>query len=348
MRFALIAVAVLAGAYTAAASPALTKIQDTLYKADGTRFEGVAQIEWKSFKAADGSQVQQQSIAVKITGGQLRVALVPTTNAKKPMRYTIKFNADGRTQFTEYWDVPPSTSTLAVENVRAAALGDAITAGGGTIDDIEGLRAELDVRPIKGTAFLASRAAVINASGALEGAIGVPGDCVRVDGTSGPCGGGPGSLSFMDSETPAGSIDGLNAVFSLAGTPVTADSLHLFRNGILLKRGSSYTIVGALITFNSSSIPAQGDVLQAWYRVSPSGTDSNQYIDNQVPSGAVDGSNPTFLLGAPPSPATSLQLYRNGLLQKTGIDFNLTGNVVTFTAVAVPQPGDIIQATYRR
>jgi hypothetical protein len=348
MRFALTAVAVLAGAYTAAGAPALTKIQDTLYKADGTRFEGVAQIEWKSFQSADGSQVPQQSMTVKIAGGQLRVALVPTTNAKKRMRYTVRFNADGRTQFTEYWDVPPSTSTLAVESVRTAEFGDAITAGGATIDDIQGLRTELDVRPRKGSGFLASRAAVINASGALEGAIGAPGDCIRVDGTSGTCGGGPGSLSFMDSETPAGSINGLNAVFSLAGTPVTADSLHLFRNGMLLKRGSSYTIVGALITFDPSSIPAQGDVLQAWYRVSPSGTDSNQYADNEIPSGAVDGSNATFTLGAPPSPAGSLQLYRNGLLQKTGVDFNLMGSVVTFTAVAVPQPGDIIQSTYRR
>jgi hypothetical protein len=153
---------------------------------------------------------------------------------------------------------------------------------------------------------------------------------------------------FMDAETPAGSINGLNAVFSLAATPVTADSLHLFRNGVLLKRGSEFTIVGALITFEAPSIPAQGDVLQAWYRVSPSGSDSTQYADNEVPAGAVDGSNAAFTFAAPPSPAASLQLYRNGLLQRTGVDFNLSGNVATFTSVAVPQPGDIIQATYRR
>jgi hypothetical protein len=339
---------VLANAYTAAAAPALTKIQDTLYKADGTRFEGVAQIEWKSFQAADGSEVPQNSIAVKVVGGQLRVALVPTTNAKKPMKYTVKFNADGKTQFTEYWNVPPSTSTLEVESVRSASLADPIIAAGGTIGDIQGLRTELDARPIKGTAFLASRAAVINASGALDGAIGLPGDCIRVDGTSGPCGGGPGSITFMDAETPAGSINGLNAVFSLAGMPATPNSLHLYRNGILLKRGLDYILVGSLVTFDSAVIPAQGDVLQAWYRVSSSGTDSNQYIDSEVPSGAVDGSNAIFTLSAQPSPATSLQLYRNGLLQKTGVDFHLEGKVVTFTAVAVPQQGDVVQATYRR
>ena len=63
MRFALIAV--IAAARIAAAAPALTIIQDTLFKADGTRFDGVAQIEWKSFQAADGSEVPQQSVNVQ-------------------------------------------------------------------------------------------------------------------------------------------------------------------------------------------------------------------------------------------------------------------------------------------
>src|SRR5687768_17921435 len=31
----------------------LTVVQDVLYKADGTRFDGIAQISWKSFQAAE-------------------------------------------------------------------------------------------------------------------------------------------------------------------------------------------------------------------------------------------------------------------------------------------------------
>ena len=67
------------------AAPTLTTIVDTLYKADGTRFEGVAQIEWKSFQAADGSEIPQQTLNVKVVSGNLRVALVPTVNASKPV-----------------------------------------------------------------------------------------------------------------------------------------------------------------------------------------------------------------------------------------------------------------------
>src|SRR5688572_15945919 len=115
MRFALIA-ALLVG--RCAGAPALTTIQDTLYKADGTRFEGVAQIEWKSFQATDGSEIPQQTLNVKEIAGNLRVALVPTRDAVKPTAYTVKFNSNGKTQFVEFWSIPPSTAKLRLKDVR--------------------------------------------------------------------------------------------------------------------------------------------------------------------------------------------------------------------------------------
>ena len=126
MRFALIA-ALLAA--RCAAAPALTTIQDVLYKADGARFEGVAQIEWKSFQAADGTEVPQQSLNVRVVAGNLRVALVPTSNAAKPLTYTVKFNSDGRTQFMEYWSVAPSASPVRLKDVRTQPVAGNITSG---------------------------------------------------------------------------------------------------------------------------------------------------------------------------------------------------------------------------
>ena len=81
MKHLALTVALLAAPCVAA--PTLTTIQDTLYKADGSRFDGVAQIEWKSFQAADGSEIPQQTISVKVVAGGLRIALVPTANAPK-------------------------------------------------------------------------------------------------------------------------------------------------------------------------------------------------------------------------------------------------------------------------
>jgi hypothetical protein len=234
-----------------------------------------------------------------------------------------------------------------LKDVRTQPLAGEIVTGTAEITDITGLRSELDVRPTKGSAFLTSRTAVINLAGALDGAIGNPADCVRVDGTSGPCGVNT-SLVFVDGETPAGNVNGVNLVFTLASTPASPGSLHLFRNGILLKQGVGYTLSGAVITIDPSVPPQPNDIIQAWYRLPAGGTDTVQFSESETPAGVVDGANVNFILQSAPLPATSLQLFRNGMLQKAGIDYTLGGNTVTFLLVAVPQPGDILQATYRR
>jgi hypothetical protein len=77
------------------AAPALTTIQDTLYKADGTRFNGVAYVQWNSFQASDGSAVATSSVVVPIMDGVLRVRLVPTSNASAGAQYFVRYHSDG-------------------------------------------------------------------------------------------------------------------------------------------------------------------------------------------------------------------------------------------------------------
>jgi hypothetical protein len=71
-------------------------------------------------------------------------------------------------------------------------------------------------------------------------------------------------------------------------------------------------------------------------------------VDQESPGGVVDGSNVTFTLANVPAPATSLHLFRNGILQKIGFDYTSSGATVTFLFIATPQPGDTILAAYRR
>jgi hypothetical protein len=61
----------------------------------------------------------------------------------------------------------------------------------------------------------------------------------------------------------------------------------------------------------------------------------------------VDGANAVFSLANPPGPAVSLALYRNGMLQKAGFDYSLSGATVQFVTPATPQPGDTLLASYR-
>jgi hypothetical protein len=71
------------------------------------------------------------------------------------------------------------------------------------------------------------------------------------------------------------------------------------------------------------------------------------FVDMEVPQGAVNGVNQVFLLSQAPSPAASLHLFRNGILQKPAVDFVLSGNTITFLAASTPQPGDELAASYR-
>jgi hypothetical protein len=262
--------ALLASAY---AGPPLTTIQDILYKADGTRFNGTLTITWSSFQAADQSAIVTQSTVVKVLDGNLRVQLVPVTTATPPGAYSVVYNSDGRIQFKETWAVPASPQPLRVRDVRlATSSGSSGSGGSGSIgadtaiseSNVVGLLADLGSRPVKGPGFASGRVVFVDSAGMLESASGAPSDCLRVDGSSGPCGGsGP---SFTDGEALAGIVDGSNATFLVSTVPDPAASLTVYRNGLLQKVGSDFTASGQSIQFVAAAIPQPGDTLLASYR----------------------------------------------------------------------------------
>jgi hypothetical protein len=268
----------------------------------------------------------------------------------------VKYNSNGRTQFTEYWAVPPSTTSLKLADVRLQSL-NSLNSGGGSgstppgnttvgITDVTGLLDELNARPVRGLAYIASRTAMINTEGQIESVLGQSTDCVHVDGTASPCTISTVAATFVDAEVPAGTVNGSNTTFELAGTPNPVSSVTLFNNGILLLRGVDYTLSGSIITFINGVVPYTGDLLQASYRLLGAAASVN-FSDAEVPVGTINGSNASFSLGNTPYPAISLQLYRNGIRLLPGVDYQLTGNSLTFLSASVPQVGDSLQAFYR-
>jgi hypothetical protein len=246
-----------------------------LFKADGTRFNGLAQITWLSFDTASGASIVQQSTTVRIIDGNLFVQLAPTSTATPLAQYLVLYESDGKIQFQETWNVIPSTTPLRVRDVRTAQPLFPISGGGGTAggltqiqeSDVTGLVADLTARAVKGPGYSNSRTAVINDVGQIEGAVGAATDCIHVDGTSGACGGGSGSsFNFVDGESPGGVVDGSNVTFTLVNAPAPATSLHLFRNGLLQKLTFDYTFSGSTITFLSGATPQPGDTILADYR----------------------------------------------------------------------------------
>lgn len=69
-------------------------------------------------------------------------------------------------------------------------------------------------------------------------------------------------MAIVINETPAGTIDSINAVFTLAETPVTG-TVAVYLNGARQAETADYTISGSIITFLTA--PAAGSVLLADY-----------------------------------------------------------------------------------
>lgn len=272
VRFRRLAMMAVAMASAVAAQPALTTIQDVLYNANGTRYNGTLFIAWDSFQAGDTSAISTNNITLPIINGVLNVQLVPTTTATAGAQYNVTFSTPGGTpQFTEIWAVPPSSVPLRVRDVlvsTGSVVGPPpITSSPVVIADVTGLTNALAVRPQEGVGFAIGRAAIINSAGQIEGAVGNLGDCVHVDGTSGACGGGGGLTSlYSDSETPAGTVNGTNTAFTLQYAPSPTGSLDLYRDGLLLTQGSDYILTGNTIEYFLLSTPQPGDIVVASYR----------------------------------------------------------------------------------
>ena len=288
-------------AFPALAGPPLTRIQDVLYKADGTPFNGTLTISWTSFEAIDKSAIATQSTTVTVVGGNLRVQLVPTTTAVPAANYSVKYSSDGRIQFVETWAVPSSPTPLRIRDVRVASAPapavspDTTTPPPTQEADIVGLIADLGARPLKGPGYAAGRVAIVNPFGSLESAGGSPSDCVRVDGSSGPC--GAASPSFVDGDTPTGIVDGANTTFTLSGVPDPASSLAFYRNGVLQKAAQDYTANANSIQFVAAAAPQPGDTLLASYRVTGADAGTPQLFPapQVLCAGAGSGNNTTTL-----------------------------------------------------
>lgn len=337
------------GAERALASPPLTTVQDVIYKADGTRFNGVAYIEWTAFETPNQISIGTQSITLAVIDGVLKVRLVPTTNSPTSGYYQVRFFSDGRIQFSERWAVPPSASPVNLSTVRAAAAqqlgGSSLAPAQITMGDIPGLTDELAARPVRGPGYAANRSLRSGTSGTLEAVNGNLTDCVRVDGTSGPCGNsgvsytGPG---FVDGETPSGVMNGTNTVFTLSGQPSPSMSLELYRNGIYLTQGLDYSLSANSITMSTGSAPLIGDVLKASYRTAAAsnptsaagGALTGDYPNPQIAGGVISNNNISNVAGiAEGKLALNFPTHSNSNDPTTSEKAALSGTVGTPSAV---------------
>ena len=108
------------------------------------------------------------------------------------------------------------------------------------------------------------------------------------------------------------------------GTPISGS--------IAIDQGTGIAIVqtGQTITISSTS---------------PSFT---AFVTREVPSGPINGSNPTFTLAHTPIVGSEM-LYVDGVLQNEGIsnDYTISGAVITFNLLTIPTTNEVMLCSYR-
>lgn len=110
------------------------------------------------------------------------------------------------------------------------------------------------------------------------------------------------------------------------------------------------TALGVSSVDHVTTLPFEIDPITGRVLTDNSGGGTTNFADGETPSGAINGSNVTFTLAHTPSPALSLQLFKNGqLLSPVGVDYTLVG--LTITLNAAPQTGppndDVLICWYR-
>ncbi|CAM6006426.1 unnamed protein product, partial [Sphagnum balticum] len=176
-----------------------------------------------------------------------------------------------------------------------------------------------NVNPNPGTYGSSTQCAVIsvNSSGLITSASSVA------------CAGGSGGITAL-----TGDVTG-SGTGSIATTLATVNS-NVGTFGTSTQCATFTVNAKGLVTAASQSTNCPGG---------SGGTVIAGTVQNEVPVGAINGTNATFTISHTPSP-TYIQLYRNGLLQALGTDYSLTGTTITFITASIPQSGDTLAAWY--
>ncbi len=99
---------------------------------------------------------------------------------------------------------------------------------------------------------------------------------------------------------------------------------------------------GQRINFDGSGVSTSYDGGMVTITIAGGG---GNMVDDEVPTGLINGSNTAYTLSQTPSPAASLKVYQNGTKRTLTTDYTLSGSTLTF--VVAPESGDIITVDYR-
>ena len=256
-------------ALTAAGAP-VTTIAQTIVGPDGNPAAGQMLIRISAACRTQSAYVGKETIVVKFSAvvNNFSVKLVPNdADGCRGTNYSVARLLTGGQQESATWVVPTTSAgtTVSVDSVETSAS-----------------------QPLPSWVIQWQQ---LSQGGAQAGETPVYNGLSWLPGY-------PTGATFVDAETPGGTLDGANATFTLAGTPNPPASLNLTRNGLIQKPGVDYTLSGSTITFTLAATPLATDTLLAWYRTGGSGSAGGP----PGPTGPQGATGPTGAASTVPGP----------------------------------------------
>ena len=114
---------------------------------------------------------------------------------------------------------------------------------------------------------------------------------------------------------------------------------------VVVEEGSTNADTIWLCTSNSGG--TIGSTAITWMNIVTTGLTNSNFVDKEVPSGTINGSNTAFSLANTPI-SGSEHLYLNGVLMESGSGNDYTISGASITMATAPLTGEKMRATYRK
>lgn len=172
----------------------------------------------------------------------------------------------------------------------------------------------------------------------------------------------PGTASFDGVTLTAG-----DRILLKNQTAQAENGIYIFNgSGVAMTRAGDFDawaeIPGAVVPVEEGTASADtlwlctsnqggtlGTTAVTWFQIptTASGLTNTNFVDQETPSGTVNGSNTAFSLANTPV-AGSVHLYLNGVLQESGAGNDFTISGASITMATAPLSGEKLRASYRK
>ncbi len=325
-----------------------TTVSGSLTESDGSPFIGTLQLGY--VPSSLGASIDPQPASIQIDNGFLYILLLPTTDVGSYYLATYT-SSSGVVVRREEWQIPISTAPVTPSSVVVPGSTGNIPPTSTTAQT-----ATLPISISEVSSLSSDLASINNSVASISNSL-LPVQSTlptlntqlsslqsSITSLSGQSASQSTTLSSVNTNISAlsASVASMQTQFGALSTTVNSLSTASATNSTDLAtlKGTVNALITTVNGLNQLALSLQSSIVAI--------TQPARFVDAEVPQGTTDGSNLIFSLQQSPAPASSLSLYKNGLLLKQSSDYELNGSTIKFATTGLtPQISDALSASYR-